>query len=128
VTVDQSAPIMIVTNYREMSRLIRSVLTELKYTEVTDAADVSIALQKLREQSFALILSDWEMAPISGLQFLQQVRADETLKSVRFILLSSTADKKMVEAAKTAGADGFIVKPFSAATLRHKLAGIIPHG
>jgi two-component system chemotaxis response regulator CheY len=116
---------MIVTNYREMSRLIRSVLTELKYTEVTDAADVSIALQKLREQSFALILSDWEMAPISGLQFLQQVRADEALKSVRFILLSSTADKKMVEAAKTAGADGFIVKPFSAATLRHKLAGII---
>src|SRR3546814_1755131 len=89
------------------------------------ATDGSAALQKLRDKEYSLVISDWNMEPMSGMQLLTEVRADTKLKSLPFIMITAESKTENVIAAKQAGVSNYIVKPFNAATLKTKLAAVL---
>jgi two-component system chemotaxis response regulator CheY len=125
MTVDRSMPILIVDDYKTMLRIIRNLLKQLGFENVDDASDGSMALQKLREKPYGLVISDWNMEPMTGLQLLREVRADKKLQDVPFIMITAEAKTENVVAAKEAGVNNYIVKPFNAATLKSKLTAVI---
>ncbi len=124
-TVDMNMQILIVDDYKTMLRIIRNLLKQLGFNNVDDAMDGSAALQKLRDKEFNLVISDWNMEPMSGLQLLKEVRADDKLKTVPFIMITAESKSQNVIAAKEAGVSNYIVKPFNAATLKGKLAAVL---
>lgn len=124
-SVDMSMPILIVDDYKTMLRIIRNLLKQLGFTNVDEATDGSSALQKLRDKEYALVISDWNMEPMSGMQLLTEVRADTKLKNLPFIMITAESKTENVIAAKEAGVSNYIVKPFNAATLKAKLQSVI---
>jgi two-component system chemotaxis response regulator CheY len=118
--------ILVVDDYSTMRRIIRNLLNQLGYTDVDEAEDGSIALQKMRASNYNLVISDWNMEPMTGYELLKEVRADEKLKSTPFIMVTAESKTENVVAAKRAGVDNYIVKPFNAATLQQKIAAVIP--
>jgi len=124
-TVDKNMPILIVDDYKTMLRIIRNLLKQLGFNNVDEATDGSAALQKMRDRSYGLVISDWNMEPMSGLQLLQEVRADAQLQGVPFIMVTAESKSENVVAAKQAGVTNYIVKPFNAATLKTKLTTAI---
>ncbi len=123
--VDKNMPILIVDDYKTMLRIIRNLLKQLGFDNVDEAIDGSSALQKLREKDCGLIISDWNMEPMSGLQLLKEVRADIKLKELPFIMITAESKSENVIAAKEAGVSNYIVKPFNAATLKGKLTTVL---
>jgi len=123
--VDKNMPILIVDDYKTMLRIIRNLLKQLGFNNVDEATDGSAALQKMRDRSYGLVISDWNMEPMSGLQLLQEVRADAQLQTVPFIMVTAESKSENVVAAKQAGVTNYIVKPFNAATLKTKLTSVI---
>ncbi len=123
--VDKNMPILIVDDYKTMLRIIRNLLKQLGFDNVDEAIDGSSALQKLREKECSLIISDWNMEPMSGLQLLKEVRADVKLKELPFIMITAESKSENVIAAKEAGVSNYIVKPFNAATLKGKLTTVL---
>ena len=123
--VDKNMHILIVDDYKTMLRIIRNLLKQLGFNNVDEAIDGSSALQKLREQEFNLIISDWNMEPMSGLQLLKEVRADVKMKEIPFIMITAESKSENVIAAKEAGVSNYIVKPFNAATLKGKLTTVL---
>ncbi len=124
-TVDMSMPILIVDDYKTMLRIIRNLLKQLGFNNVDEATDGSSALQKLRDKEYRLVISDWNMEPMSGLQLLQEVRADSKLKDLPFVMITAESKTENVVAAKQAGVTNYIVKPFNAATLKTKLSAVL---
>ena len=123
--VDKNMPILIVDDYKTMLRIIRNLLKQLGFNNVDEAIDGSSALQKLRDKECALVISDWNMEPMSGLQLLKEVRADVKLKELPFIMITAESKSENVIAAKEAGVSNYIVKPFNAATLKGKLTTVL---
>ncbi len=123
--VDKNMPILIVDDYKTMLRIIRNLLKQLGFNNVDEAIDGSSALQKLREKECALIISDWNMEPMSGLQLPKEVRADVTLKELPFIMITAESKSEDVITAKEAGVSNYIVKPFNAAALKGKLTTVL---
>jgi two-component system chemotaxis response regulator CheY len=123
--VDKNMPILIVDDYKTMLRIIRNLLKQLGFDNVDEATDGSAALQKLRDKDFNLVISDWNMEPMSGLQLLKEVRADTKLKEMPFIMITAESKSENVIAAKEAGVSNYIVKPFNAATLKGKLTTVL---
>ena len=123
--VDKNMAILIVDDYKTMLRIIRNLLKQLGFNNVEEAIDGSSALQKLRDKDCGLIISDWNMEPMSGLQLLKEVRADVKLKDVSFIMITAESKSENVIAAKEAGVSNYIVKPFNAATLKGKLNTVL---
>ncbi len=123
--VDKNMPILIVDDYKTMLRIIRNLLKQLGFNNVDEAVDGSSALQKLRDREFGLIISDWNMEPMSGLQLLKAVRTDVKLKDLPFIMITAESKSENVIAAKEAGVSNYIVKPFNAATLKGKLSTVL---
>ena len=123
--VDKNMRILIVDDYKTMLRIIRNLLKQLGFDNVEEAIDGSSALQKLRDKDFGMIISDWNMEPMSGLQLLKEVRADVKLKEVPFIMITAESKSENVIAAKEAGVSNYIVKPFNAATLKGKLTTVL---
>ncbi|MHA1600658.1 MAG: response regulator [Alphaproteobacteria bacterium] len=123
--VDMNMQILIVDDYKTMLRIIRNLIKQLGFNIVDDALDGSAALQKLRDKEFNLVISDWNMEPMSGLQLLKEVRADVKLKEVPFIMITAESKSENVIAAKEAGVSNYIVKPFNAATLKGKLSSVL---
>ena len=124
-SVDMTMPILIVDDYKTMLRIIRNLLKQLGFTNVDEATDGSAALQKLRDKEYSLVISDWNMEPMSGMQLLTEVRADTKLKNLPFIMITAESKTENVIAAKQAGVSNYIVKPFNAATLKTKLAAVL---
>ena len=124
-SVDKKMPILIVDDYKTMLRIIRNLLKQLGFDNVDEATDGSLALQRLRERTYKLVISDWNMEPMSGMQLLQEVRADAKLKDLPFIMVTAESKTENVVAAKQAGVSNYIVKPFNAATLKQKLETVI---
>ncbi len=118
-------PILIVDDYKTMLRFIRNLLKQLGFNNVDEAADGATALQKLRQKDYLLIISDWNMEPMTGLQLLKEVRTDNKLKAMPFIMITAESKTENVVAAKEAGVSNYIVKPFNAATLKQKLSTVI---
>ncbi|OSQ44039.1 response regulator [Thalassospira alkalitolerans] len=125
MAVDPNMPILIVDDYKTMLRIIRNLLRQLNFTNIEEASDGSMALRKLREQPFSLVISDWNMEPMTGLQLLKEVRADTKLKDMPFIMITAEAKTENVVMAKKAGVSNYIVKPFNAETLKGKLTTVI---
>lgn len=125
MAVDMSMPILIVDDYKTMLRIIRNLLKQLGFENVDDASDGSSALQKLREKEYGLVISDWNMEPMTGLQLLREVRADKSMQDVPFIMVTAESKKENVIAARQAGVNNYIVKPFNAATLKQKIASVL---
>jgi two-component system chemotaxis response regulator CheY len=125
MAVNMSMEILIIDDYKTMLRIIRNLLKQLGFHNVDEAADGSAALQKLREKKYDLIISDWNMEPMTGYELLKEVRADEQLKHVPFIMVTAESKTDNVIAAKKAGVNNYIVKPFNAATLKGKMMAVI---
>ena len=123
--VDKNMSILIVDDYKTMLRIIRNLLKQLGFNSVDEALDGSSALTKLRDKDFGLVISDWNMEPMSGLQLLKEVRADVKLKEIPFIMITAESKSENVIAAKEAGVSNYIVKPFNAATLKGKLTTVL---
>ena len=125
MTVDLNMPILIVDDYKTMLRIIRNLLKQLGFDNVDEAMDGAQALSKLRTKSYGLVISDWNMEPMTGYQLLKEVRADDKLQSTPFIMVTAESKTENVIAAKKAGVNNYIVKPFNAATLKTKMAAVI---
>jgi len=123
--VDKNMSILIVDDYKTMLRIIRNLLKQLGFNDVDEAIDGSSALTKLRDKNFGLVISDWNMEPMSGLQLLKEVRADVKIKEIPFIMITAESKSENVIAAKEAGVSNYIVKPFNAATLKGKLSTVL---
>jgi two-component system chemotaxis response regulator CheY len=117
--------ILIVDDYKTMLRIIRNLLKQLGFNNVDEATDGSMALQKLRDKDYGLVISDWNMEPMTGIQLLREVRADSKLKALPFIMITAESKTENVVAAKEAGVNNYIVKPFNAATLKTKLSTVL---
>jgi|TARA_R110002072_G_scaffold727_6_gene5297 two-component system chemotaxis response regulator CheY len=124
-SVDMNMPILIVDDYKTMLRIIRNLLKQLGFDNVDEATDGAAALQKLRDKPYHLVISDWNMEPMSGLQLLKEVRADGKLKALPFVMITAESKTENVIAAKQAGVTNYIVKPFNAATLKNKLTAVL---
>jgi two-component system, chemotaxis family, chemotaxis protein CheY len=125
MSVDMNMKVLVVDDYKTMVRIIRNLLKQLDFNNVDEAADGSAALRKLRDGDFGLVISDWNMEPMTGIQLLKEVRADEKLKDLPFIMVTAESKTENVVAAKEAGVNNYIVKPFNAATLKSKLVGVL---
>lgn len=125
MTLDPSLPILIVDDYKTMLRIIRNLLKQIAFTNVDEASDGSDALAKLRDKAYGLVISDWNMQPMTGLDLLRQVRADPALRQLPFIMITAESKTENVIAAKEAGVDNYIVKPFNAETLKAKIASVL---
>jgi two-component system chemotaxis response regulator CheY len=116
-----SLKFLVVDDFSTMRRIVRNLLKELGFTHVDEAEDGVVALTKLRDGNFEFVVSDWNMPNMDGLTLLQNVRADPKLKTLPFLMITAEAKKENIIAAAQAGASGYIVKPFTAATLQEKL-------
>ena len=128
MAVDLSIPVLVVDDYATMVRIIRNLLKQLGFEHIDDASDGTAALAKLRERKYGLIISDWNMEPMTGYDLLQEVRADADhgLATTPFIMVTAESKTENVIAAKKAGVSNYIVKPFNAQTLKSKIDAVFP--
>ncbi|MFY7962615.1 MAG: chemotaxis response regulator CheY [Elsteraceae bacterium] len=122
--MSKTLSVLVVDDYATMRRIIRNLLQQLGFTDVDEAADGEQALAKLRDKDFGLVISDWNMEPMTGLDLLKAVRADARLKALPFIMVTAESKTENVVAAKQAGVSNYIVKPFNAEILKQKLAAV----
>lgn len=125
MAVDMSLSILIVDDYKTMLRIIRNLLKQLGFHNVDEATDGAEALNKLRSKNYDLVISDWNMEPMTGYELLKEVRSDDMLKTLPFIMVTAESKTDNVIAAKKAGVNNYIVKPFNAATLKSKLTSVL---
>ena len=125
MSVDKNMNVLVVDDYKTMLRIVRNLLKQLGFNNVDEATDGSVALQKLRDKKYGLVISDWNMEPMSGLQLLKEVRADTRLSDVPFIMVTAESKSENVVAAKEAGVTNYIIKPFNAETLKQKLTAVL---
>ena len=124
MAVDLSMPVLVVDDYNTMIRIICNLLKQLGYQNIDNATDGATALAKLRAGRFGLVISDWNMEPMSGYDLLKEVRADANLSKIPFIMITAESKTENVIAAKRAGVNNYIVKPFNAQTLQSKIAAV----
>lgn len=125
MAVDMNLNVLIVDDYKTMLRIIENLLKQLGFKNIVQATDGSMALRLMHETNFGLVISDWNMEPMSGLQLLKEVRADDKLKTVPFIMVTAESKTENVVAAKEAGVNNYIVKPFNAETLKQKISSVL---
>lgn len=118
---DPKMRFLVVDDFSTMRRIVRNLLKELGYTNVDEAEDGVMALAKLRSETFDFVVSDWNMPNMDGLTMLQNIRADPALAKLPVLMVTAEAKKENIIAAAQAGANGYVVKPFTAATLDEKL-------
>ena len=121
--VYENAKILIVDDYKTMLRVIRNLLNQLGFKQVDEATDGSMALGMTKSKTYDLIISDWNMEPMTGYDFLKVLRAEKN--EVPFIMVTAESKTSNIVAAKQAGATNYIVKPFNAETLKAKLTTVL---
>ena len=119
-------PILVVDDYNTMIRIIRNLLRQLGFQDIDDANDGTAALAKMRDKRYGLVISDWNMEPMTGYELLKQVRSDPDLQGTPFIMVTAESKTENVIAAKQAGVNNYIVKPFNADTLKTKIDAVFP--
>ena len=124
MSINMGMQVLIVDDYKTMLRIVRNLLKQIGFENVDEASDGGSALAKMRQKEYGLVISDWNMEPMTGLQLLKEVRADAKLKTVPFIMVTAESKTENVVAAKEAGVSNYIVKPFNAATLKEKLVSV----
>ena len=125
MAVDKMMNVLVVDDYKSMIRIVRGLLNQLGFMNVDEAADGVTALRMIRDKSYGLVLSDWNMQPMTGLELLQQVRADTATRSVPFVMVTAEAKAENVVAARQAGVNNYVIKPFTLAVLKQKLTTVL---
>ena len=126
MSVDMNMNVLIVDDYSTMLRIIKNLLKQLGFNNIDEATDGTMALEKVKAKTYGLVISDWNMEPMSGFEFLKQVRAsDEAYSKVPFIMVTAESKTENVIAAKQAGVNNYIVKPFNAETLKTKISAVL---
>ena len=123
--VDKRMSILVVDDYATMVKIIRNLLRQIGFSNIDEASDGGMALTMLRDKQYGLVISDWNMEPMTGLQLLREVRADAQLKAIPFIMVTAESKTENVVVAKEAGVSNYIVKPFNAETLKNKLVAVL---
>lgn len=127
--MSQNMKFLVVDDFSTMRRIIRNLLKELGFTNVDEAEDGVAALAKLKGGGFEFVVSDWNMPNMTGIDLLRAIRADADLKHLPVLMVTAEAKKENIIEAAQAGASGYVVKPFTAATLDEKLGKILQkHG
>ena len=121
MALDFNMPVLVVDDYRTMVRIIRNVLRQLGFEDVDGASDGSAALEMMHDKDYGLVISDWNMAPMTGYDLLREVRKDGDLSGTPFIMVTADSTSENQVAAKRAGVSDYLLKPFNAATLRSKI-------
>ncbi|WP_319772856.1 response regulator [Breoghania sp.] len=124
MALDLSMPVLVVDDYKTMIRIIRNLLKQLGFSDIDDAADGTEALEKMKARKYGLVISDWNMEPMTGYELLKQVRSDSGLCKTPFIMVTAESKTENVIAAKKAGVNNYIVKPFNAQTLKGKIDAV----
>ena len=122
--VDKNIKILVVDDFPTMRRIIRNLLKELEFVNVDEAEDGAIGLEKLKGGNYGFVVSDWNMPNMDGLAMLQAIRADPILARVPVLMVTAEAKKENIIAAAQSGANGYVVKPFTAITLEEKITKI----
>ena len=124
MALDPSMPVLVVDDYSTMVRIIRNLLRQLGFEDVDDAKDGTSALAKMHSRRYGLVISDWNMEPMTGYHLLREVRADPEIGETPFIMVTAESKTENVIAAKKAGVNNYIVKPFNAQTLKAKIEAV----
>ncbi|HVY00971.1 MAG TPA: response regulator [Pseudorhodoplanes sp.] len=124
MAVDLTMPVLVVDDYSTMIRIIRNLLRQVGFTQVDDASDGYSALKLMRARKYGLVISDWNMEPMTGYDLLKEVRNDPELADTPFIMVTAESRTENVIAAKQAGVSNYIVKPFNAQTLKSKIEAV----
>jgi two-component system chemotaxis response regulator CheY len=122
--VDKSIKILVVDDFPTMRRIIRNLLKELEFVNVDEAEDGAVGLEKLRAGNYGFVVSDWNMPNMDGLAMLQAIRADPSMAKLPVLMVTAEAKKENIIAAAQSGANGYVVKPFTAVTLEEKITKI----
>jgi two-component system chemotaxis response regulator CheY len=125
VAVDKMMNVLVVDDYKSMIRIVRGLLNQLGFMNVDEASDGETALRMIREKPYGLVLSDWNMEPMTGLELLQQVRAEAATRALPFVMVTAEAKAENVVAARQAGVNNYVIKPFTLAVLKQKLTTVL---
>ena len=125
MSVDKSMNVLVVDDYKTMIRTVRNLLEQLGFMNIDDALDGPTALEKIKHTDYGLILSDWNMMPMSGYELLKAVRADPRTRNVPFVMVTAETKTENVVAARQAGVNNYIIKPFTLAVLKQKLTTVL---
>ena len=125
MAVDMNMRFLVVEDYNTMQRILTNLLKQLGFTNVDAASDGQQALAMLLDDSFDFVISDWNMEPMTGIELLREVRGNDKLKHLPFIMITAESKAENVVAAKKAGVSNYIVKPFNAQTLKGKIVTVI---
>ena len=123
--MDKGMKILVVDDFPTMRRIVRNLLKELGYSNVDEAEDGQAGLARLRSGAYDFVISDWNMPNLDGLAMLKEIRADAHLTHLPVLMVTAESKKENISAAAQAGASGYVVKPFTAATLDEKLNKIL---
>jgi two-component system chemotaxis response regulator CheY len=120
-TLDTNIKVLVVDDFSTMRRIIKNLLRELGFTNISEADDGSTALPMLQGGDYDFVVTDWNMPGMQGIDLLRAIRADDSLKHIPVLMVTAEAKKEQIIAAAQAGVNGYIVKPFTAGTLKTKL-------
>lgn len=124
MAINKNMPVLIVDDYKTMLRIVRGLLNQLGFNNIEEATDGTMAWEMVKKKPYGLIISDWNMEPMSGFEFLKLVRTNDTTKQLPFIMVTAESKTENIIAAKQAGVSNYIVKPFNAQTLKQKMEAI----
>ncbi|WP_158967811.1 chemotaxis response regulator CheY [Paraglaciecola sp. L3A3] len=122
--MDKNMKILVVDDFSTMRRIIKNLLKDLGFTNIQEADDGNTALPMLQQGDFDFVVTDWNMPGMQGIDLLRAIRADTDLKHIPVLMVTAEAKKEQIVAAAQAGVNGYVIKPFTAATLKEKLAKI----
>lgn len=124
MAINKAMPILIVDDYKTMLRIVRGLLNQLGFNNIDEATDGTMAWEMVQKKQYGLVISDWNMEPMSGYEFLKLVRTNEASKALPFIMVTAESKTENIIAAKQAGVSNYVVKPFNAQTLKQKLEAV----
>ena len=125
MAVDKTMNVLVVDDYKSMIRIVRGLLNQLGFQNVDEAMDGPSALALIRAKTYGLVLSDWNMQPMTGLELLKEVRAEDRTRSLPFVMVTAEAKAENVVAARQAGVNNYVIKPFTLAVLKQKLTTVL---
>ncbi len=124
MAINKAMPILIVDDYKTMLRIVRGLLNQLGFTNIDEASDGTMGWDMVQKKQYGLVVSDWNMEPMSGFEFLKLVRGSEKTRALPFIMVTAESKTENIIAAKQAGVSNYIVKPFNAQTLKQKIEAV----
>ena len=121
MALDKNMRILIVDDFSTMRRIVKNLLADLGYTNVAEADDGNTALPMLKAGGFQFVVTDWNMPGMTGIDLLKNIRAEPALKALPVLMVTAEAQREQILEAAKAGVNGYIIKPFTAQTLKEKL-------